>query len=267
MAALVGVSAHPVDATQMMEPSHPVPRAPLLKRPYGQVGQLITARNALLLTPAALGGMAVVCPDVLARLLLQVLCFFGSLIEPFDSLLPQTDPLRALVTTVKQAYRADTIKHGIPSLDDQQFFEDEDEDEDGAAAASSAASDDNDDDDEGDGTDDGDDDGGDGGEQWRRTRTSATRAHNSQHTRPRPSTPARNMRVRTCGRATQSESRNGKSVLYFHNFCAAPGAPAAAPCRCGSRPSKIDPTQGIRHPAPPALSVGPFSPWRGGSVV
>ena len=157
-------AAHPVDAAhKLMEPSHPVPRSPHVRLPYERVGKLVTPRNALLLTPAALGGMAVLCPDVLARLLVQVLCFFGSLIEPFDTLLPKEGPVRALVTTVKQAKRAYNIKHGIPSLDDQQFFEDEDEDEIAAAVSATSEADDTDsartaDGDEEDGDDDDDDD-------------------------------------------------------------------------------------------------------------
>ena len=39
-------------------------------------------------------------------------------------------PPQTLVNTVKDAQRAYNVKHGIPSIDDQQFFdEDEDEDE------------------------------------------------------------------------------------------------------------------------------------------
>ena len=75
-------------------------------------------------------------PDVLASLLLQLVCYVGSLFEPFDSLLPQHGLLRSLVNTVKDAKRAYNVKHGIPSIDDQQFF-DEDDDEDEADEASS----------------------------------------------------------------------------------------------------------------------------------
>jgi hypothetical protein len=98
----------------LMEAAHPKPRAPRLNIPYAPSG-LITARSALIALPAALGGMAVLWPDTLARLLIQVLCYIGSLLEPFDSLLPETGVFRSLVNTVKQAKRAYNVKHGIPS--------------------------------------------------------------------------------------------------------------------------------------------------------
>lgn len=75
---------------------------------------------------------------MLASLLLQLICYVGSLFEPFDSLLPEHGLLRSLVNTVKDAKRAYNVKHGIPSIDDQQFF-DEDEDEDEADETSSDA--------------------------------------------------------------------------------------------------------------------------------
>ena len=91
----------------LMEPAQPKPRAPRLKSPYGgnpadrsalvSLSRLVTPKTTLMVLPAVCVGMAAVCPDVLARLLMHVICFFGSLFEPFDSVLPQHGLLRSLV--------------------------------------------------------------------------------------------------------------------------------------------------------------------------
>ena len=91
----------------LMEPAQPKPRAPRLKSPYGgnpadrsalvSLSRLVTPKTTLMVLPAVCVGMAAVCPDVLARLLMHVICFFGSLFEPFDGVLPQQGVLRSLV--------------------------------------------------------------------------------------------------------------------------------------------------------------------------
>ena len=79
-----------VDAVhRLMEPAHPVPKAPRLKSPYGGgglVGRVLSPRTALLAVPASMVAMAFTAPDMLAKLLLHIYCFFASLIEPFDPL-------------------------------------------------------------------------------------------------------------------------------------------------------------------------------------
>ena len=81
----------------LMEPALKVPKPPRLKNPVAPGLALLTPGKALMVLPAALVALGVAAPDLLARLLLQVICFFGSLIEPFDPLLPQKGLLRTLV--------------------------------------------------------------------------------------------------------------------------------------------------------------------------
>ena len=137
-------SARPaLDAVHsLMEAAIERPRLPHLKLPtrHSGLGALLTPKRAVVLLPAVLGGMAVVCPDVLAGLLVQLICYIGSLFEPFDSVLPEKGLLRTLVTTVQRAKKAYNVKHGLISIDEQQFFDDEDassrdEAADGAAVA------------------------------------------------------------------------------------------------------------------------------------
>ena len=71
---------------------------------------------------------------------LQVLCFLGSLLEPFDTVLPAKHPLRFLVDQVQHARRAFEVKHGLEGLRTPMSFFDEADDDEG-----------------GDGEDDGDD--------------------------------------------------------------------------------------------------------------
>lgn len=124
---------------KIMEPAHPKPVAPRLKSPVAPGLRLVTPRNALMVTPAALVALAFAAPDLLARLLLQVVCFFGSLIEPFDPLLPQKGLLRTLVTTVKSAKRAWYIKQGLPDPSDTSFMDDDDDEDDDMPTSSAKA--------------------------------------------------------------------------------------------------------------------------------
>merc|ERR1719321_1150734 len=73
--------------------------------------------------------MAVKFPDHLAKVLLELVCYLGSFLEPYEELLPSKGPLRAMVTTVKQARKAYNIKNGLIDIDDAQFFDEEDEDD------------------------------------------------------------------------------------------------------------------------------------------
>lgn len=128
-------SGAPVDSVHsLMEPATVALPVPFVNNPIarksGLVGamQLVAApRRAVVLIPAAVGAMALTCPDLLARLLVQLICFVGSLFEPFDTVLPQTGLMRACVTSVQNAKKAYNVKHGLVQIDDQQFFDDEDE--------------------------------------------------------------------------------------------------------------------------------------------
>merc|ERR1719271_620859 len=105
-------------------------RNPLAKA-TGVGGALLAAKGQcpLILTAVA-AVMAVKFPDALAQVLLELICYLGSFLEPYESMLPEKGLLRAFVTTVKQAKKAYNIKHGLIDIDDQQFFDDEDEDDD-----------------------------------------------------------------------------------------------------------------------------------------
>ena len=121
----------PIDgAHRLMEAALEPARLPRLRVPGRGVGlaALASPRNVAVLVPAVLGSMAVACPDVLANFLVQLICFFGSLFEPFDSVLPERGFLRAIVTTVQRAKKAYNVKHGLVQIDEQQFFDDEDTD-------------------------------------------------------------------------------------------------------------------------------------------
>mmetsp|Transcript_79583 Transcript_79583/g.131657 ORF Transcript_79583/g.131657 Transcript_79583/m.131657 type:complete len:262 (-) Transcript_79583:49-834(-) len=109
-----------------MEPPVPPPDVPQIKKP--RVGKnIVTLGSKVLLVSAALGGMSVAFPDLLAQICLQIICFFGSFLEPFESFLPERGPLRALVTTVQKAKKAYNEKHGLMSMDESTFFDSEDD--------------------------------------------------------------------------------------------------------------------------------------------
>jgi len=61
-----------------------------------------------------------------------VLCFLGSLFEPFDTVLPAKHPLRFFVDQVQHARRAFEVKHGLEGLrTPMSFFDEADDDEGG----------------------------------------------------------------------------------------------------------------------------------------
>ena len=165
---------------RLMEPAHPVPKAPRLKSPYGGgglVGRVLSPRTALLAVPASMVAMAFTAPDMLAKLLLHIYCFFASLIEPFDPLvraalfinahhleprvcvplslcqttharsylcchllqLPDKGPLRTMVKTVKGLKRQWYRKQGLPDPGDTSFMDDDDDEDDFVSAAEKAA--------------------------------------------------------------------------------------------------------------------------------
>lgn len=175
MLLATAVSSAPVDSVHRhMEPAMDLPRSPRLRSPLPQGGLsgalALTPQRAAVLLPAAIGGMAIACPDLLAKVLVQLICFIGSLLEPFDMILPAKGLLRTMVTTVQRAKKAYNVKHGLVSIDEQQFFDDEDEaeaviDDDAendsvdASASDAAASDDAADADAGDATADASDGG------------------------------------------------------------------------------------------------------------
>ena len=61
-----------------------------------------------------------------------MLCFLGSLFEPFDTVLPAKHPLRFFVDQVQHARRAFEVKHGLEGLrTPMSFFDEADDDEGG----------------------------------------------------------------------------------------------------------------------------------------
>ena len=143
-ALLVAAAPDAVDSVhRLMEPALSGPRAPRLRRPYpggsiqGQregvltsIGRLVRPQTALVMLPAGAIALALAAPEVLARLLVQLICFIGSLLEPFEMLLPEKGLVRSLVSTVQAAKKAYNVKHGLVTIDDAQFFDDDDDDDD-----------------------------------------------------------------------------------------------------------------------------------------
>merc|ERR1740117_2539308 len=114
--------------------SSPVVGGPRLQR-AGLLAALLSPSRALLLLPAALMGLAVAFPEPMARFALHVLCFLGSLFEPFDTGLPAKHPLRFFVDQVQHARRAFEVKHGLEGLrSPMNFFDDADDEADDADA-------------------------------------------------------------------------------------------------------------------------------------
>ena len=116
--------------------SSPVVASPRLQRPglAGLAMQLASPARTLLLLPAAFVALYACFPEQMARLALHVLCFFGSLFEPFDTVLPPKHPLRFFVRHVQHARRQYEVKHGLEGLrSPMQFFDEADdvEDDDG----------------------------------------------------------------------------------------------------------------------------------------
>jgi len=148
-----------------MEPAPPKADLPRVSSPVvgdrmrrvGLLAKLASPKSALLMLPAAIAGLALAYPEPMARFFLHVLCFLGSLFEPFDSVLPQKHPLRVFIAQVQDARRAYEVKHGLVGMRDPMHFFDEDdvpkEDEDEAAEPEATA-----DGEEEDGADEGDSD-------------------------------------------------------------------------------------------------------------
>ena len=138
-AAVVAVPAAPtaVDPVHRhMEPPPPKPRTPRLQHPIAsrrrRVGGplAVITRHRMALLPAVAVGAWVAAPTSISWLLMHLICFLGSLIEPFDHVLPKSGILRGMVRLVQQARTAYEVKHGLVPLHEQKrFFDDEDEDD------------------------------------------------------------------------------------------------------------------------------------------
>lgn len=111
LSATVALAAPQTDPVhRLMEPPPPKTQLPRVSSPVvssmkragvaGLLGRLLSPGGMLLLLPAALAGLAVVNPELMSRLALHVLCFIGSLFEPFDTVLPPKHPLRFFITQV-----------------------------------------------------------------------------------------------------------------------------------------------------------------------
>jgi len=143
-----------VDHVHMqMEPPPPAAHRPKLSNPLGSslparaggglgaLRLLVSPKRSLALLPAALLAMYMLSPGLLTKLWLHVLCCFGSLIEPFDSVLPPRSVLRPFVTLVQRARRSYEDEHGLTHLREGQFFDDEDSAESDSESADSKAED------------------------------------------------------------------------------------------------------------------------------
>lgn len=125
----------------LMEPDPPLPIKPLLKSPLPRAG-LVTPGRALLAMPAVLAVLVLGAPNLLAAMLTHVVLFLGSLIEPFDYLLPKAGLLRNLVTAVKATKKAWYAKTGMIDPNMQGFMDADDDDYDAVPEADDTAGED-----------------------------------------------------------------------------------------------------------------------------
>merc|ERR1712217_986875 len=80
----------------------------------------------LALVAVASGAAAIVQANMLERLLLHLICFIGSQLEPYDMILPKKSSLKVFIRVVQKAKRDYDVKHGLVSIDDQTFFDEDD---------------------------------------------------------------------------------------------------------------------------------------------
>eukprot|EP00966_Prymnesium_polylepis_P224004 5182298-Prymnesium_polylepis.1 len=59
----------------------------------------------LALVPVAVGAAIVTQPSMMERLLVHLICFIGSLFEPYDSVLDKKSPLKFFIKAVQKAKR------------------------------------------------------------------------------------------------------------------------------------------------------------------
>ena len=133
------------NAHVQMEPPPPAIQRPKLSNPLGGPSRragtglsvlqlLVTPKRSLALLPAALLTVYMLSPALATKLWLHMLCCIGSLIEPFDSVLPSQSVLRPFVGLVQRARRSYAEEHGLVQLGESQFFDDVDGDGSGSEA-------------------------------------------------------------------------------------------------------------------------------------
>ena len=57
--------------------------------------------------------------------MLHIIYCLGSLVEPFDTVLPERSLLRCFIQQVQRARKAFEVKHGLEGIGDMQFFDDD----------------------------------------------------------------------------------------------------------------------------------------------
>ncbi|KAL3928653.1 MAG: hypothetical protein SGPRY_002298 [Prymnesium sp.] len=118
-----------VDAVHKhMEPAPPVPARPYVKNPLGlraafqTSGILALATRRETVVSALIGALIFMPQATRTRLMMHFVYFVGSLLEPYDSLLPKKSFLRVFIMAVQKGKRDYDV-----SMDDQTFFDNEDE--------------------------------------------------------------------------------------------------------------------------------------------
>ena len=107
-----------------MEPPPPYPTKPYVRHPLGvtavrgtgllaAAGRLVNRKSMLALVPVAVGAAIVTQPSMMERLLVHLICFIGSLFEPYDSVLDKKSPLKFFIKAVQKAKRDYDVKHGL----------------------------------------------------------------------------------------------------------------------------------------------------------
>ena len=74
--------------------------------------------------------MVAICaasPEFASKLILHIIFCLGSLVEPFDTVLPKRSFLRCFIQQVQRARRAYNVKYGLSELDSKEFLDDLDE--------------------------------------------------------------------------------------------------------------------------------------------
>ena len=111
----------------------PYPSKPYVRHPLGAqaavggtgllaaAGRLVTRRRLLALLPVAVGTAIVTQPTLMERLLLHIICFIGSLFEPYDSILPKKSFLKFFIRAVQKGKRDYDVKHGLVTPPFQPF--------------------------------------------------------------------------------------------------------------------------------------------------
>ncbi|KAL1507050.1 hypothetical protein AB1Y20_007912 [Prymnesium parvum] len=137
---LAALEATAIDAVHKhMEPAPPYPTKPFVRHPLGAsaavrstgllaaAARVVRGKGLMVLLPVTIGAAVVTNPEMAERVLLHLICFIGSLFEPYDSILPKNSFLKFFIKAVQKAKRDYDVKYGLVSIEDQTFFDSEDE--------------------------------------------------------------------------------------------------------------------------------------------